>query len=155
MGVDGGGGREKDKEKVKEKEREEEQDGMSVHSPCKAPPSSASSLPKEQSQVELELRLLEALEVYPPVKLRGMYTPSLCPLWSHGISAKKVCCASCLCFLITCPRFDRHFAPDEVLQLLDRFYNLDMLKPDDEEMEILNHEEDFCLPQSYFDKEES
>lgn len=46
MGVDGGGGREKDKEKVKEKKREEEQDGMSVHSPCKAPPSSASSLPK-------------------------------------------------------------------------------------------------------------
>ena len=27
-------------------EREEERDGMSVHSPCKAPPSSASSLPK-------------------------------------------------------------------------------------------------------------
>lgn len=26
--------------------REEEQDGMSVHSPCKAPPSSASSLSK-------------------------------------------------------------------------------------------------------------
>ncbi|KDO39383.1 hypothetical protein CISIN_1g0337301mg, partial [Citrus sinensis] len=42
---------------------------MSVHSPCKAPPSSASSLPK----VELELRLLEALEVYPPVKLRGIH----------------------------------------------------------------------------------
>ncbi|GKU99687.1 hypothetical protein SLEP1_g12494 [Rubroshorea leprosula] len=44
---------------------------MSVHSPCKAPPSSASSLPKEQSQVELELRLLQALEFYPPTKLRG------------------------------------------------------------------------------------
>ncbi|KAJ6899758.1 hypothetical protein NC652_026028 [Populus alba x Populus x berolinensis] len=86
------------------KEREEEQDGMSVHSPCKAPPSSASSLPKEQSQVELELRLLEALEIYPP--------------------------------------------------LLDRFYNIEMLKPDDEEAEILNHEEDFSLPQSYFVKEE-
>ena len=28
------------------KAREEEQAGMSVHSPCKAPPSSASSLPK-------------------------------------------------------------------------------------------------------------
>ena len=28
------------------KGRDEEQDGMSVHSPCKAPPSSASSLPK-------------------------------------------------------------------------------------------------------------
>ncbi|KAJ6891580.1 hypothetical protein NC651_024928 [Populus alba x Populus x berolinensis] len=104
------------------KEREEEQDGMSVHSPCKAPPSSASSLPKEQSQVELELRLLEALEIYPPVKLRGS--------------------------------FDRQFSPDEVLQLLDRFYNIEMLKPDDEEAEILNHEEDFSLPQSYFVKEE-
>ncbi|GAV92945.1 Eaf7 domain-containing protein, partial [Cephalotus follicularis] len=51
--------------------------------------------------------------------------------------------------------FDRHFSPDEVLQLLDRFYNLEMLKPDDEEIEILNHEEDFSLPQSYFIKEES
>ncbi|ESR51188.1 hypothetical protein CICLE_v10033030mg [Citrus x clementina] len=77
MGVDGGGGREKDKEKVKEKEREEEQDGMSVHSPCKAPPSSASSLPKEQSQVELELRLLEALEVY-TVTLSFMVSWNFC-----------------------------------------------------------------------------
>ncbi|KAM0058704.1 hypothetical protein Hdeb2414_s0005g00173141 [Helianthus debilis subsp. tardiflorus] len=50
---------------------EEEQDGLSVHSPCKPPNSSASSLRKEQSQVELELKLLEALEIYPPVKLRG------------------------------------------------------------------------------------
>ncbi|KHG09290.1 Nucleoporin [Gossypium arboreum] len=49
---------------------------------------------------------------------------------------------------------DRHFSPDEVLQLLDRFYNLEVLKPDDEEIDILNHEEDFCLPQSYFVKEE-
>ncbi|PON64675.1 Chromatin modification-related protein Eaf7/MRGBP [Trema orientale] len=105
------------------KAREEEQDGMSVHSPCKAPPSSASSLPKEQSQVELELRLLEALEIYPPVKLQGT--------------------------------FDRQFSSDEVLQLLDRFYNLEVLKPDDEDNEILNHEEDFSLPQSFFVKEES
>ncbi|XP_039034667.1 uncharacterized protein LOC120170895 isoform X2 [Hibiscus syriacus] len=47
---------------------------------------------------------------------------------------------------------DRHFSPDEVLQLLDRFYNLEVLKPDDEEIDILNHDEDFCLPQSYFVK---
>uniref|UniRef100_A0A6N2LUB5 Uncharacterized protein n=1 Tax=Salix viminalis TaxID=40686 RepID=A0A6N2LUB5_SALVM len=102
--------------------REEEQDGMSVHSPCKAPASSASSLPKEQSQVELELRLLEGLEIYPP---------------------------ACIATF-----FDRQFSPDEVLQLLGRFYNIEMLKPDDEEAEILNHEEDFSLPQSYFVKEE-
>ncbi|KAF3608225.1 hypothetical protein DY000_02046479 [Brassica cretica] len=58
----------------KEKEKEEEQDDMSVHSPCKALPSSASSLSKEQSQVELELTFLEALEIYPPVKLRGKFS---------------------------------------------------------------------------------
>ncbi|MBA0727653.1 hypothetical protein Golax_000622 [Gossypium laxum] len=58
------------------REKEEEQDGVSVHSPCKAPPSSASSLPKEQQEVELELRLLEALEIYPPVKLRGTFIAS-------------------------------------------------------------------------------
>uniref|UniRef100_A0A803RA98 Uncharacterized protein n=1 Tax=Cannabis sativa TaxID=3483 RepID=A0A803RA98_CANSA len=65
------------------KAREEEQDGMSVHSPCKAPPSSASSLPK----VELELRLLEALEIYPPIKL---HTPPLCSFWFNGVSAEKL-----------------------------------------------------------------
>lgn len=51
--------------------------------------------------------------------------------------------------------FGRQFSSDEVLQLLDRFYNLEMLKPDDEETEFLNQEEDFSLPKGYFDKEES
>lgn len=37
------------------KPKEEEQDGMSVHSPCKPPPSSASSLPK----VSVSLSLFE------------------------------------------------------------------------------------------------
>ncbi|XP_058194891.1 uncharacterized protein LOC131311439 isoform X5 [Rhododendron vialii] len=46
---------------------------MSVHSPCKATPSSASSLRKEQSQVELEIKLLEALAIYPPAKLQGIH----------------------------------------------------------------------------------
>ncbi|PRQ40664.1 hypothetical protein RchiOBHm_Chr4g0438511 [Rosa chinensis] len=121
------------------KPREEEQDGMSVHSPCKAPPSSASSLPKEQSQVELELRLLEALEIYPPVKLQGIHRHFVL----YGLME----------FLRR--SFDRNFSSDEVLQLLDRFYNLEMLKPDEEEMDILNHEEEFSLPQSFFVKEES
>ncbi|XP_030484057.1 uncharacterized protein LOC115700599 isoform X2 [Cannabis sativa] len=121
------------------KAREEEQDGMSVHSPCKAPPSSASSLPKEQSQVELELRLLEALEIYPPIKLQGIHR--------HFV----------LFGLMEFLRrsFNRQFSSDEVLQLLDRFYNLEVLKPDDEDIEVLNREEDFSLPQSFFVKEES
>ncbi|KAE8719403.1 putative methyltransferase PMT5-like [Hibiscus syriacus] len=102
----------------------------------------------------------------------------LCTLWSDGIPAEEVCSASCsscfvlipssdpsvvvghcfFCILLSiakcCPSLDRHFSPDEVLQLLDRFYNLEVLKPDDEGIDILNHEEDFCLPQSYFVKEE-
>ncbi|KAK3035923.1 hypothetical protein RJ639_031346 [Escallonia herrerae] len=136
-GVNGGGGR-----------GDDEQDGVSVHSPCKAPPSSASSLRKEQSQVELELRLLEALEIYPPVKLRGKHTSSLRPLWPYRVSKEKVSFAFSIFF-------NRPFSPSDVLQLMDRFYNLEMLKPDDEETEILNQEEDFCLPESYFIKEES
>uniref|UniRef100_A0A166EBW4 Uncharacterized protein n=1 Tax=Daucus carota subsp. sativus TaxID=79200 RepID=A0A166EBW4_DAUCS len=48
----------------------------------------------------------------------------------------------------------RQFSPSEVLQLLDRFYNLDMLEPEYEDIELLNQEEDFCLPRSFFVKEE-
>jgi hypothetical protein len=83
-------------------EPEQDQDGLSAHSPFQAPRSSASSLPKvislltyteyshsyfaylglvcflqlswqELPQVELELRLLEGLEIYHPVKLQGYY----------------------------------------------------------------------------------
>ncbi|XP_042497379.1 uncharacterized protein LOC122076142 isoform X1 [Macadamia integrifolia] len=118
---------------------EEERDGLSVHSPGQALPSSASSLPKEQSQVELELRLLEALEIYPVVKLQGIHRHFVL----YGLME----------FLRR--SFDRHFSPDEVLQLLDRFYNLETLKPDNEEGELLNQEEDFSLPQSFFGKEDS
>ncbi|RZS24814.1 hypothetical protein BHM03_00057927 [Ensete ventricosum] len=49
--------------------------------------------------------------------------------------------------------FDRNFSAEEVLQLLDRFYNLELLKPDDEEAEIFR-EDDFSLPQSFFIKDE-
>ncbi|XP_010939390.1 uncharacterized protein [Elaeis guineensis] len=131
---------------------EEEQDGLSVHSPGQAPPSSASSLPMEQSQVELELRVLEALEIYPPSKLQGIHRHFVL----YGLME----------YLHR--SFDRHFSADEVLQLLDRFFNLEMLvsvgsfhikdvdskKPDDEETDTLNQEEDFSLPQSFFVKDE-
>ncbi|XP_008807821.1 uncharacterized protein LOC103720066 [Phoenix dactylifera] len=117
---------------------EEEQDGISVHSPGHAPPSSASSLPMEQSQVELELRVLEALEIYPPSKLQGIHRHFVL----YGLME----------YLHR--SFDRHFSADEVLQLLDRFFNLEMLKPDDEETDTLNQEEDFSLPQNFFVKDE-
>ncbi|CAL9088591.1 unnamed protein product, partial [Musa textilis] len=91
---------------------EEEQDGLSVHSPGQAPPSSASSLPKEQSQVELELRVLEALEIYPPWRLQGIHRHFV--LYGLMEYLRR--------------SFDRHFSAEEVLQLLDRFYNLELLR---------------------------
>ncbi|XP_021756933.1 uncharacterized protein LOC110722017 isoform X1 [Chenopodium quinoa] len=119
--------------------KEEEQDGMSVHSPCKAPPSSASSLSKEQSQAELELRFLEALEIYPPGKLKGIHRHFVL----YGVME----------FLRR--SFDRQFSSEEVMRLLDRFYNLEMLRGDDEDAEFPHCEEEFSLPQSYFAKDES
>ncbi|XP_078436599.1 chromatin modification-like protein, partial [Wolffia australiana] len=125
--------------KIEEPSGEEEQDGLSVHSAGQAPPSSASSLPKqEHSQAEVELRVLEALEIYPPCKLQGIHRHFVL----YGL----------LEFLQK--RFDRQFTADEVLQLLDRFFNLEMLKPDEEDTEPLEQEEEFALPQSFFIKEE-
>lgn len=49
-------------------------------------------------------------------------------------------------------RLNQRFSPDEVLQLLDRFFNLDLLEPDDEELELVNHKEDFSLPQSILEE---
>lgn len=45
------------------KPKEEEQDGMSVHSPCKPPPSSASSLPKVSLSLWLCLKFEFGLEL--------------------------------------------------------------------------------------------
>ncbi|KAK1374470.1 Chromatin modification-related protein Eaf7/MRGBP [Heracleum sosnowskyi] len=116
----------------------EEEEGMSSHFPCKNPLSSSSSPDKEQSQVEVELKLLEALEIYPLVKLCGIHRHFVLFGLTEYLQRS----------------FSRQFSPSEVLQLLDRFYNLEMLQPDDEEIEILNRDTDFCLPQSFFVKEE-
>ena len=45
------------------KGRDEEQDGMSVHSPCKAPPSSAYSLPTVSIPFSLSLTLSLSLSL--------------------------------------------------------------------------------------------
>lgn len=116
---------------------EEDQDGLSAHSPSQALPSSASSLRK--AQVELELKILEALEIYPLAKLQGIHRHFV--LYGLMEYMRK--------------SFEKQFTADEILQLLDRFFNLEMLKPDDEEMESINNLEDFSLPQSFLSKEES
>lgn len=118
-----------------------EQDGtpsLSTHTHQPAPLSSASSLPKGLQQVELELRLLEALELYHPAKLQGIHKHFI--LFGLMEYLEK--------------RLHQHFTADEVLQHLDRFYNLEMLKPDEEEMEILSQEEDFTLPSSFFNQKD-
>ncbi|KAM0923984.1 hypothetical protein ACQ4PT_005174 [Festuca glaucescens] len=117
---------------------DEEQEGLSAQSPAQAPPSSASSLPKEQSQVELELRLLQALEFYPPSKLKGIHRHFV--LYGLMEHLRK--------------SLDRQFSADKVLQLLDGFFNLEMLKPDDEEKDNFSQAEEFALPDSFLKKEE-
>lgn len=67
------------------------------------------------------------------------HSSSLCSLWPHGISEEKVVALEFFnvyyCkniwylgwpYLIFCS-LDRQFSADEVLQLLDRFFNLEML----------------------------
>lgn len=119
-------------------EKEAGQDGNSRHSPAQAPLSSASSLPKEKSQVELELRVLEALEMYPPFKLQGINRHFV--LFGLMEYLQK--------------SLDRQFSAEEVLQLLDRFFNLEMLQSEDEESQFLGQDEGFSLPKSFFVKEQ-
>ncbi|KAL0386011.1 UNVERIFIED_CONTAM: hypothetical protein Sradi_2995400 [Sesamum radiatum] len=107
-----------------EQEQEQEQDGVSVHSPCKI---NSSSLRKEKSEVELELRLLEALEIYPPAKLRGPHRHFVL----YGLTEYM-------------RRRVNYCLPSAQFQ-----------KPDDEDAEFLNQEEDFRLPQSYLVEEDT
>lgn len=88
--------------------------------------------------MELELRLLQALEFYPPSKLKGIHRHFV--LYGLMEHLRK--------------SLDRQFSADEVLQLLDRFFNLEMLKPDDEEKDNFSQAEEFALPDSFLKKEE-
>ncbi|XP_015693300.2 uncharacterized protein LOC102702848 isoform X1 [Oryza brachyantha] len=130
---------------------DEEQEGISAQSPAQAPLSSASSLPKEQSQVELELRVLQALEFYPPSKLKGRERREAATTSAPGIHRHFV-----LYGLMEYLRksLDRQFSADEVLQLLDRFFNLEMLKPEDDDKDNLTQAEEFSLPESFFNKDD-
>ncbi|KAL5202276.1 hypothetical protein ABZP36_013228 [Zizania latifolia] len=111
-------------------DEEEQQEGISAQSPAQAPPSSTSSLPK----VEMELRVLQALEFYPPSKLKGIHRHFV--LYALMEYLEK--------------SLDRQFSADEVLQLLDRFFNLEMLKPEDDEKDNFSQGEEFSLPGSFF-----
>ncbi|KAL3680971.1 hypothetical protein R1sor_023927 [Riccia sorocarpa] len=101
------------------------------HATLPAPAPSAPT-PLELQQVEVELRLLEALEVYHPSKLLGMHRHFI--LYGLMENLQR--------------RLNYHFTAQEILGLLDRFYNLEFLKPDEEEGELLSQEEEFSLPAS-------
>ncbi|KAI3467255.1 hypothetical protein Pfo_023918 [Paulownia fortunei] len=145
-----------------EEEEEQEQDGVSVHSPCKI---NSSSLRKEKSEVELELRLLEALEIYPPLNYELR-------LFLAKRSADWLCWCFLLLssflmnFLLLIPGVHRHFFQSSIYcrrcsEVAGAFLQLGNggmlfpLKPDDEDAEFLTQEEDFRLPQSYFVEEET
>ncbi|KAH0668436.1 hypothetical protein KY289_022929 [Solanum tuberosum] len=105
------------KGKEKKEAEHNEQDGFSVLSPCKP----ASSHKEEQSQVEFEISLLEALEIYPLAKLRGIHRHFV--LFGLTENLRR--------------SLRRQFTPDDVLKLLDRFYNLNMVEEQSQvELEI-------------------
>ncbi|WMV27964.1 hypothetical protein MTR67_021349 [Solanum verrucosum] len=105
------------KGKEKKEAEHNEQDGFSVLSPCKP----ASSHKEEQSQVELEIRLLEALEIYPLAKLRGIHRHFV--LFGLTENLRR--------------SLRRQFTPDDVLKLLDRFYDINMVEEQSQvELEI-------------------
>ncbi|KAH8948522.1 hypothetical protein BDL97_11G098500 [Sphagnum fallax] len=107
---------------------------LSSYRPVGARPSSISSPFKGVQQVELELRLLEALAIYHPSKLAGMHRHFvLFGLMDHLER-----------------RLNQQFSPNEVLQLLDCFFNVALLA-DDDDMELMTLEEEFSLPSSIFE----
>jgi len=90
---------------------------------------------RDSAQVELKQKLLEAFVTYPPRKLAGIQRNFV--LFGLVEYLKR--------------SIHRHFSSEEVIELVGWFYNIEMLT-DDEEINMLDHEEDFSLPQSYFPK---
>eukprot|EP00850_Spirogloea_muscicola_P024975 SM001889S04065 [mRNA] locus=s1889:557:1884:- [translate_table: standard] len=84
------------------------------------------------SEIELELKLLEALETYPPHKLQGMHRAFVLFGLRHKLEKE----------------LKRPIQEAEVLGLLSTFYNLDNLKADDEDVELGGLDDDFELPSS-------
>ncbi|XP_075522185.1 uncharacterized protein LOC142555281 isoform X2 [Primulina tabacum] len=110
---------EEEEEEQEHEQEQEEQDGLSVHSPCKI---SSSALRKENTEVEVELRLLEALEIYPPAKLRGVHRHFVL----YGLTEYMR------------RSFSRPFTAEDVLKLLDHFYNLEMVsKPKLDKVDVI------------------
>uniref|UniRef100_A0A803L7T8 Uncharacterized protein n=1 Tax=Chenopodium quinoa TaxID=63459 RepID=A0A803L7T8_CHEQI len=174
--------------------KEEEQDGMSVHSPCKAPPSSASSLSKVVVVVGIDNGDVVDMDCFggamvslagavvdgwrewtsgvviaphrhstPKKKLFSLHFTETNEVMSHAVDTSLIFLGygihrhfvlyGVMEFLRR--SFDRQFSSEEVMRLLDRFYNLKMLRGDDEDAEFPHREEEFTLPQSYFAKDES
>ncbi|KAG8068056.1 hypothetical protein GUJ93_ZPchr0005g14693 [Zizania palustris] len=75
-------------------------------------PSQVPALPRGQSQVEMELRVLQALEFYPPSMLKGIHRHFVVLYALMEYLEKSLI---------------RQFSADEVLQLLHRFFNLEKL----------------------------
>ncbi|XP_074582909.1 uncharacterized protein LOC141839135 isoform X2 [Curcuma longa] len=98
-----------------------------------APPS-APSPPMDQSEVELEVKFLQALEFYHPAQLLGVHRHFVLYGMIEYLQRSS----------------DKKFKAEDVLQLLDRFYNLEAMKPDDEDVEALEEEDEFSLPESFF-----
>mmetsp|Transcript_26618 Transcript_26618/g.36748 ORF Transcript_26618/g.36748 Transcript_26618/m.36748 type:complete len:104 (-) Transcript_26618:127-438(-) len=85
---------------------------------------------KEDDELLLELRFLEALQIYNPTKLVGLHRSFVLVGLLESLER----------------RLGRSFTIAEVLEIVDRFYNLDKLMASDSDEDEFVETSDFTLP---------
>mmetsp|Transcript_32569 Transcript_32569/g.54622 ORF Transcript_32569/g.54622 Transcript_32569/m.54622 type:complete len:113 (-) Transcript_32569:556-894(-) len=87
-------------------------------------------LTEEVVELKMELKLLEALEIYRPNKLVGVHRSFV--LIGLVESLER--------------RLDRPFTTTEVLEVVDRFYNLEKVSASESDDDAFEEDEEFSLP---------
>ncbi|KAK3269818.1 hypothetical protein CYMTET_21755 [Cymbomonas tetramitiformis] len=88
---------------------------------------------EENRELSMEIKVLEAIEIYTPSKIQGVHGHFV--LFGLIDNLER--------------RLRRKFTPDEVRDLLDRFYSLERVKPDEEDEEYFLDDEEFSLPEDF------
>merc|ERR1712168_396380 len=92
---------------------------------------------EEDRQLALELKVLEAIEIYSPSKLKGVHGHFVFFGLMDNLE-RRVC------------RSDgQSFTREEVLALMDRFYNLEKVKQDEEDEDLFAEDIEFSLPEGF------
>uniref|UniRef100_A0A7S0R2T9 Uncharacterized protein n=1 Tax=Pyramimonas obovata TaxID=1411642 RepID=A0A7S0R2T9_9CHLO len=89
-----------------------------------------SSQNQEVEELKVELKLLEAMEIYRPNKLVGVHRNFVLVGLVESLER----------------RLDRPFTTKEVLEVVDRFYNLEKVTASESDDDAFEEDEEFTLP---------